>query len=127
MILIAAAAGLPVDVFTWTLWFGTLDSFIKHGGHSVSSCRLPFLPFSWEFLAMCLSPWSLVFGGATTAEHDWHHEKFTTNYALSFTVRRAPRAPRSSRCVHAGRAAHRAHAERAVADEHAHAHPSLHS
>ena len=92
VILIAAAAGLPVDVFTWTLWFGTLDSFIKHGGHSISSCRLPFLPFSWEFLATCLSPWSLVFGGATTAEHDWHHEKFTTNYALSFTVRCA-RAP----------------------------------
>jgi predicted HD phosphohydrolase/sterol desaturase/sphingolipid hydroxylase (fatty acid hydroxylase superfamily) len=85
VILIAAMAGLPVDVFTWTLWFGTLDSFIKHAGHSVSSCKLPFLPISWETFATALSPWSLVLGGATTAEHDWHHEKFTTNYSLSFT------------------------------------------
>ena len=32
VILIAATAGLPVDVFTWTLGFGTLDTFIKHAG-----------------------------------------------------------------------------------------------
>jgi len=39
---------------------------------------------SYETFMTILNPWSLVFGGATTAEHDWHHEKFTTNYALSF-------------------------------------------
>ena len=42
------------------------------------------LLLTYETLMAILNPWSLVFGGATTAEHDWHHEKFTTNYALSF-------------------------------------------
>lgn len=84
VVLIMALCGLPRDVFTWTLWFGTLDSFIKHGGHSVSGMKLPLLPLTWGQLSTILSPWSLVFGGATTAEHDWHHEKFTTNYSLSF-------------------------------------------
>jgi len=85
VILIAATAGLPVDVFTWTLGFGTLDTFIKHAGHDLSSQPLPLLPISWEQLSTLLSPWGLVLGGHTTAMHDWHHEKFTTNYSLSFT------------------------------------------
>jgi len=84
VVLIMALCGLPVDVFNWTLYFGTLDSFIKHAGHSVGSTKLPFVPFTWEQLCTVLSPWGLILGGATTAEHDWHHEKFTTNYSLSF-------------------------------------------
>ena len=80
-----AMCGLPVDVFTWTLYWGTVDSFIKHAGHSVGSTKLPFVPFTWEQLNSVMAPWGLLLGGATTAEHDWHHEKFTTNYSLSFT------------------------------------------
>ena len=80
-----AMCGLPVDVFTWTLYWGTVDSFIKHAGHSVGSTKLPFVLFTWEQLNSVMAPWGLLLGGATTAEHDWHHEKFTTNYSLSFT------------------------------------------
>ena len=53
-------------------------------GHDVGSVKLPLVPFTWEQLATLLSPWGLVLGSETTAMHDWHHEKFTKNYALSF-------------------------------------------
>jgi sterol desaturase/sphingolipid hydroxylase (fatty acid hydroxylase superfamily) len=88
VVLIAAFCGLPRDVFTWTLWWGTLGTFIEHAGHDMGSLPLPFLGqlgVTWGVISTALSPWTLVLGGESTAEHDWHHEKFTTNYALSFT------------------------------------------
>jgi len=88
VVLVAAACGLPRDVFTWTLWWGTLGTFVEHCGHDVDDIALPLLGklgVTWGRLSTALSPWSLVLGGEAPAEHDWHHEKFTTNYALSFS------------------------------------------
>lgn len=31
------------------------------------------------------SPWSLVLGPQTAAEHDYHHETFQGNFALSYS------------------------------------------
>ena len=84
VVLVAALAGLPRDVFTWAMFLGTFDTCVKHSGHDVASVQ-PGLPISYETLMTVLSPWSLVLGGASTGEHDWHHEAFTKNYALSFT------------------------------------------
>ena len=84
VLLLAAFAGLPRDVFTWTMFLGTFDTCIKHSGHDVGSVQRG-LPISWEGLMTILNPWSLVLGGGKAQEHDWHHEKFTKNYALSFT------------------------------------------
>ena len=85
VVLIAAAAGLPRDVFTWTLWWGTLGTYVEHCGHDVHDIKLSPLPITFGQLSTALSPWSLVLGGESAAHHDWHHEKFLTNYALSFT------------------------------------------
>lgn len=85
VVLLAAACGLPVDVFTWTLWWGTLQTLLDHGGHDVGSIRLSPLPITLEQLSLALSPWGLVLGGAGATEHDWHHENFNKNYSLSFT------------------------------------------
>jgi len=85
VILLAALCGLPIDVFCYTMYHGALDSFIHHAGHNIANIRLPFMPFTWAQLNTILAPWSLILGGATTAEHDWHHEKFNYNYSLSFT------------------------------------------
>jgi len=85
VVLLAAACGLPVDVFTWTLWKGTFHTLLDHGGHDVGSIRLAPLPITLDQLSTALSPWSLVLGGVAPAEHDWHHEKFNKNYSLSFT------------------------------------------
>merc|ERR1719502_218551 len=84
VLLLAAFAGLPRDVFTWTMFLGTFDTCIKHSGHDVGSVQRG-LPISWEGLMTILNPWSLVLGGGKAQEHDRHHEKFTKNYALSFT------------------------------------------
>ena len=86
VVFLAAACGLPRDVFTWVMWWGTLMTYVEHGGHDVESIRLSPLPITFGQLGTLLSPWSLVLGGATPAEHDWHHEKFTTNYALNFKI-----------------------------------------
>lgn len=83
VVLLAAYAGLPRDVFTWTIYMGTLDTCVKHSGHSIGSVARG-MPCSYETLMTILSPWSLVLGGAGAAEHDWHHEKFFKNYALSY-------------------------------------------
>jgi len=59
----------------------------EHAGHDMDSLKLPLvgkLGVTWGVLSTALSPWSLLLGGESTAEHDWHHEKFTTNYSLSF-------------------------------------------
>jgi len=83
VVLLAAYAGLPRDVFTWTIFMGTLDTCVKHSGHSIGSVQRG-MPCSYETLMTILNPWSLVLGGAGAAEHDWHHEKFFKNYALSY-------------------------------------------
>mmetsp|Transcript_49432 Transcript_49432/g.128948 ORF Transcript_49432/g.128948 Transcript_49432/m.128948 type:complete len:328 (+) Transcript_49432:141-1124(+) len=85
VILLAAAVGLPRDVFTWTIWWGTLGTYVEHCGHDVHDIMLSPLPFTFGQLSTLLSPWSLILGGESTAHHDWHHEKFLANYALSFT------------------------------------------
>lgn len=84
VLLLAAFCGMPRDVFTWVMFLGTFDTCVKHSGHNISSVQRG-LPISYETLMTILNPWSLVLGGASAGEHDWHHEKFTTNYALSFT------------------------------------------
>ena len=87
VVLIMALCGLPKDVFTFALWYGTLSTFIEHAGHDMDNVKLPIVGefgVTWGVFSTALSPWSLLLGGESTAEHDWHHEKFTTNYALSF-------------------------------------------
>lgn len=87
VVLIVAMCGLPRDVFTWTLWWGTLGTYVEHAGHDMDSLKLPLvgkLGVTWGLLSTALAPWSLLLGGESTAEHDWHHEKFTANYSLSF-------------------------------------------
>jgi hypothetical protein len=86
VVLIAAACGLPRDVLTWTLFWGTLGTYVEHCGHDLHDVQLiPLFPLTFGQLSTILSPWSLVLGGESAAHHDWHHETFNTNYALSFT------------------------------------------
>lgn len=66
------------------MWWGTLATFVEHGGHNVADIKLSPLPLTFGQLFTVFAPWSIVLGGTTPAEHDWHHEKFTTNYALNF-------------------------------------------
>jgi len=125
VLLLAAFMGMPRDVFTWTMFLGTFDTCVKHSGHSVSSVQRG-LPMSYETLMTILNPWSLVLGGGSAGEHDWHHEKFTKNYALSFTYldklfgsyhkgRAAGEAVGLSRAQKAQKAADHAKAQQAAA------------
>merc|ERR1719330_285982 len=84
VVLIGAAAGLPRNVFTWIMWYGTLATYIEHCGHDIADVKLSPLPITYGQLGLLLNPWTLLLGSQSTAMHDWHHEKFTTNYALSF-------------------------------------------
>ena len=85
VVIIAAALGCPRDVFTWSMYWGTLGTYVEHGGHDLADVRLAPLPVTFAQLSTILSPWSLVLGGESPGMHDWHHEKFFTNYALSFS------------------------------------------
>lgn len=100
VILLACFAGLPRDVFTWTMFLGTFDTCVKHSGHSISSVQRG-LPISYEALMTLLNPWSLVLGGGSTAEHDWHHEKCDTSLPpppLFPAANLPPTGPRSRGC-----------------------------
>ena len=85
VVIIGALLGLPRNVFTWIMWWGTLATFVEHGGHNVADIKFSPLPLTFGQLFTVFAPWSIVLGGTTPAEHDWHHEKFTTNYALNFS------------------------------------------
>mmetsp|Transcript_58142 Transcript_58142/g.124904 ORF Transcript_58142/g.124904 Transcript_58142/m.124904 type:complete len:342 (-) Transcript_58142:266-1291(-) len=82
--LIFGLLGMPRNVFTFTIFRDTIITFVEHCGHDVASVKLPLVPLTFGQLSTVLSPWSPFLGGATTAEHDWHHEKLVANYALSF-------------------------------------------
>lgn len=85
VVLMFAFAGLPVDVFRWTLYYGTLDTYLKHSGYEFGDMKLPVLPLTFSQLSTILGFYGLPFGFETPGQHDWHHEKFFANYALSFT------------------------------------------
>ena len=73
VVMIGALLGLPRNVFTWVMWWGTLATFVEHGGHDVADMKLSCCRSrlgGWPLFA----PWSLFLGGTTPAEHDWHHE-----------------------------------------------------
>ena len=85
VVLVACFAGLPRDVFIFFLYWGTLGTYIEHCGFELGSLKLPLLPFTFGHLSMVLSFYAVgVLEGVSVAEHDWHHEKFTKNYSLSF-------------------------------------------
>jgi len=84
VVLLFAALGCPRNVFTWIMWYGTLATYVEHGGHNVDSVKMLSLPVLFEWVGTALGPWGLVLGGQTPGMHDWHHEKFTTNYGLSY-------------------------------------------
>ena len=76
---------LPRDVFVFYLYLGTLGTYIEHGGHDMSKLKLPLLPINWGQISGLLNFYGAPLGFVTTQMHDWHHEKFTGNYALTFT------------------------------------------
>ena len=85
VVLIACAAGLPRDVFDFYIYYGTLGTYIEHCGYELGTMKLPLLPITFGQLSTALSFYAVgLLEGVNAAEHDWHHEKFTTNYALSF-------------------------------------------
>ena len=84
VVIMAAIAGLPKNVFVFSLYWGTFGTFLEHCGYEEGNIKLPFLPLSFGRLCSFISFSGLLFEGINVAEHDWHHEKFFHNYALSF-------------------------------------------
>ena len=108
VVLILAIAGLPRDVFIFTMYWGTMGTFVEHSGYELGSMKLPLIPVTFGMLqkvmgfatcwflegTCCFHPFNsfyqnaycslLKFQGVNVAEHDWHHEKFVHNYSLSF-------------------------------------------
>lgn len=107
-------AGLPRNVLMFTMYWGTLGTLVEHSGFELGSMKLPLLPMtfgrlcqlvgastSWILEGTCITTIRSIVGyvfevalshtshlshtGVSVAEHDWHHEKFLQNYALSFT------------------------------------------
>jgi hypothetical protein len=66
VLLLAAFAGLPRDVFTWVMFIGTFDTCVKHSGHDVGSVQRG-LPISYGTLMTLLHPWGLLLGSGKPA------------------------------------------------------------
>jgi len=84
VVFILAVAGLPRDVFVFSMYWGTIATYIEHSGFELGSMKLPLVPLTIGHLSTLLSLPTAWLEGVNVAEHDWHHEKFTTNYSLSF-------------------------------------------
>jgi len=85
VVLVACIAGLPRDAFSFYMYLGTLGTLFEHCGYELGSLKLPLVPLTLGHVTSALSFYAVGFlEGVNAAEHDWHHEKFTTNYALSF-------------------------------------------
>lgn len=82
---IMAAMGLPRNVFVFSLYWGTICTYVEHSGFELGRMKLPLLPLTFGQVAKLLGlPTSWILEGVNVAEHDWHHEKFLHNYSLSF-------------------------------------------
>jgi len=76
---------MPVDVFTFYMAHGYLGTLLQHAGYDLSEMKLPLIPVTFGNIETAVSFYAVGWlQGLNAAEHDWHHEKFTTNYALSF-------------------------------------------
>ena len=45
-----AMLGLPRDVFVFTMYWGTLATYVEHCGFEVESMKLPLVPFTFGHL-----------------------------------------------------------------------------
>ena len=62
-----------------------LGTLLQHAGYDLSEMKLPLIPVTFGNIETAVSFYAVGWlQGLNAAEHDWHHEKFTTNYALSF-------------------------------------------
>lgn len=84
VVLILAMAGLPRDVFCFLIYWGTFDTYVEHCGYELGKMKLPFLPFTLGNLSSVIGLPTFFLPGVSVADHDWHHEKFFDNYALSY-------------------------------------------
>ncbi|KAJ1417781.1 hypothetical protein B484DRAFT_400700, partial [Ochromonadaceae sp. CCMP2298] len=84
VVIAACYAGIPKNVFLFVMYWGTFGSYLEHCGFELGSVRLPFIPATFGNLCSAIGFSTAIFDGVSVAEHDWHHEKFTTNYSLSF-------------------------------------------
>lgn len=76
---------VPQDVLKLTLYLGLLGTFLEHAGYEMGHLKLPLIPLTVGHVLSATSAVSLFLGSMETTHHDWHHEKFVGNYALSFT------------------------------------------
>jgi len=74
------------EVLVFTLYFGTLGTYLHHAGYDISTIKLmkPWPGASWDITVGTLLP-HVPFVSQGVSLHDIHHFDFVGNYALSFT------------------------------------------
>jgi sterol desaturase/sphingolipid hydroxylase (fatty acid hydroxylase superfamily) len=86
---------IPISSFIIYQYIGIPGAMFQHASFEITELPLPFcssLTFAGHqgsikvgHLFLLINPWTLILGGQTAAEHDYHHEKFVGNYALTYT------------------------------------------
>jgi len=71
------------DVLIFSLYYGTFSTYLHHTGYDISSIEILKLPGVSTLTVGCFLP-HIPFISQAVAEHNFHHEKFLNNYALSF-------------------------------------------
>lgn len=85
IVIMFALMGIPRNVLMFSLYWGTIGTYVEHSGYELGTMKLPLLPFTFGQLSQAMGFFSsFLFDGVSVAEHDWHHEKFLQNYSLSY-------------------------------------------
>lgn len=87
LITIPVVMFLPVPLSSWLFYqyMGTPGAMIQHCGFDLSRLKMPFCgPLKFGHILTLLNPLTLILGGQTIAMHDYHHETFQGNFALTY-------------------------------------------
>lgn len=85
VVVVCCISFVPRDAFLFYIYFGTFGTCVEHCGFDIGGLKIPLLPITLGQVTTALNPFGLLLGSMETEYHDWHHEKFIGNYALSFT------------------------------------------
>eukprot|EP00928_Gymnodinium_smaydae_P069232 TRINITY_DN5263_c0_g1_i3.p1 TRINITY_DN5263_c0_g1~~TRINITY_DN5263_c0_g1_i3.p1 ORF type:complete len:392 (+),score=58.38 TRINITY_DN5263_c0_g1_i3:69-1244(+) len=76
---------IPLSAFLFYQYWGIFGAQVQHSGFNLDELRIPFcrgLKLGHVFTVT--NPWVLLLGAQTIEEHDYHHEQFHGNFALSY-------------------------------------------
>jgi len=74
---------IPLNSFLFYMYWGTFGSQIEHSGFKLDKLKICG-PIDLGHVFSAANPWGLILGTQTIPMHDYHHETFHGNFALTY-------------------------------------------